>query len=767
MHQILKMRSFEGKKPVEVGFNDNIKIESLEDLLTKSTNILERFAEDDRFNLICTIAHVKNMKGRVFESQDIIPIDVDHVDSSMLKDVFHTICATLMVDPKKTGAISTGNGLHIFIKVTQWTNKKYFDDNRKAYKAMADILQDALKMQALQGVIDTNIFAPSMTTRVPGSVNDKTFKGGAKKNVTVLAKSLEFQSFDLSSFKSLADIRDEASKEYGRVDVPSVLECPFLMNCKENVAYIKEPEWFAMLGVLAFLPDGDKLCHEYSAGHPSYSFNDTEKKITQVMKMSGPRTCQNISALFGGCESCPHYQSITSPVQIKGDDFIETEHSGFHKQLLTKNQMVKLVPVPRDLVRFYERSNPFVVEPSGAVYSCRGEQRVWSMVSEVELNAFATQYYKPEANNNMRNEFRGELYAHNVVPNGYFNDTGRGLLNLVNGVLDMNTLELKEHNSDYRFMYKLDYEYDPEATCPIFDNAMKEIFCRDTDMISIFFEFLGLIISGIPNNRFEKALIMVGSGSNGKSTLIRAITDMVGQDNCANCTVDSLKNPQNAQNLRGKLANLVPEMESDDFGQSAYFKSLISGEPQTMKILYAQPFSEPIGAKFVMSCNTLPQTKDWTHGMLRRLLILPLHKKFSSSEDNFDRNINEKFKDERAGILNRAIEGYKRLIKNNEFSRSKVSEVAMNNYRETNDSVAQWFQDNAEVDYAYVTPVIEVYKSYTDYCNAINMRPLALSRFGIRIRDFDPKIQAERRVINGRRENNYRAVKLVGGNYAF
>lgn len=765
MLQVLKFRKMGQGDPVETGFSEKKRLASIHELL--NTDVISQFPEAERYNVVCTVSHCKETKGRVFESQNVIGFDIDDVDFSDSHAVIDVFCNTLLLDKNKLGAIHTGNGLHLFVEVDPFTDKTYFELNRAAYSAVCSMVQKELGNNAIQGTVDVNFFAPTRTTRVPGSINDKTHKGGERKPVQVVLKDLELQDFDLASFKSFADIQDDAKRQYGKLDIPSVLECPFLVYCKENAASIVEPEWHAMIGILSFLPDGQDLCHEYSKGHAGYRPDVTERKILSCAKMTGPRTCANIATMFEGCKSCKHLGKVTSPLQIKNDDFIETKDTGFHKIIEGKNGQLRYIPVPQDLVKYFNQQTPFVTEPTGAVYTAQPPFYIWRQVTEVEINEFATTHYKPSANNTMRSEFRGEVAARNVVEEGHFLEAGRGFLNLRNGVLDLHTLELLPHDRKYRFMYALDYDYDPHATSPVFDQALHNIMCRDEDLKAIFLEFLGLCISGDSNKRFEKALILTGQGSNGKSTLIDMIRVLVGKQNTASFSITNLKNPQSAVALRGKLVNLVPEMESDDFSNSAYFKSLISGEPQSMKILYAQPFSERIDAKFVMACNSIPQTRDWTHGMMRRFLILPLHAKFSDKSDDFDRDIGRKFIDERSGILNKAIEGYRRLNKNNAFTESKVAAMAINDYREMNDSVSQWLENKAEINYAYLTPYTEVYKSYAEFCKDMGFKPLASTRFTTRLKEFDSRIQSERVQQNGQRSNRLRGIKLNGGGHGF
>jgi putative DNA primase/helicase len=63
----------------------------------------------------------------------------------------------------------------------------------------------------------------------------------------------------------------------------------------------------------------------------------------------------------------------------------------------------------------------------------------------------------------------------------------------------------------------------------------------------------------------------------------------------------------------------------------------------------------------VLLCNNIPSVADLSHGMRRRLMVLPFDRIFSEEEKNPDlfEGIWEK---ELPGVLNQALRGYKRLL---------------------------------------------------------------------------------------------------------
>lgn len=90
------------------------------------------------------------------------------------------------------------------------------------------------------------------------------------------------------------------------------------------------------------------------------------------------------------------------------------------------------------------------------------------------------------------------------------------LINLENGILDIETLELQPHSPDYFFTNRLPVKYDPEATAPKFRQFMTEIVIPD-DSITLQ-EFTGYFL--YRSYKFQKAALLEGDGNNGKSTFV-------------------------------------------------------------------------------------------------------------------------------------------------------------------------------------------------------------------------------------------------------
>ena len=84
--------------------------------------------------------------------------------------------------------------------------------------------------------------------------------------------------------------------------------CSFLQYCRDNADCLSEPEWFSMISVLAHIENSDELIHSLSEPYPTYSYEETQKKIDNARKFGIPQSCEYISTEFKEiCKNCSAY----------------------------------------------------------------------------------------------------------------------------------------------------------------------------------------------------------------------------------------------------------------------------------------------------------------------------------------------------------------------------------------------------------------------------------------------------------------------------
>ena len=130
------------------------------------------------------------------------------------------------------------------------------------------------------------------------------------------------------------------------------------------------------------------------------------------------------------------------------------------------------------------------------------------------------------------------------------------------------------------------------------------------------------------------------------------------------------------------------------------------------------PYKEPTKfkpyAKHFLSMNQIPRIDDTSHGWWRRIYILEF------SEDEMDVHRTDKLKTELSGIFNWALDGYKRLRKNNFiFSKGISMQKSKQQYKNQSNSVFAFISQYLEkTDEDSRELLKNTYELYVSFCNS-------------------------------------------------
>ena len=118
-----------------------------------------------------------------------------------------------------------------------------------------------------------------------------------------------------------------------------------------------------------------------------------------------------------------------------------------------------------------------------------------------------------------------------------------------------------------------------------------------------------------------KYVLLIGEGRNGKGTLLKMIRKLFGNDNISKITRQDMaaKSPIIAD-LNGKLLNLVFDGPKEFLKDSSNEKTLVAGEPISLRPLYANsPIEVETNALFMEALNTEPNVSDKSPALQKRL----------------------------------------------------------------------------------------------------------------------------------------------------
>ena len=243
------------------------------------------------------------------------------------------------------------------------------------------------------------------------------------------------------------------------------------------------------------------------------------------------------------------------------------------------------------------------------------------------------------------------------------------VINVANGeiwIAEDGSVELRPHRPDSYLRHCLDVPYDPDAKCPEYDRAVAEIFAsadNPEDLVRHWNEFVGYVIQ--PRRHIPIIMILLGGGDNGKTVLIRTVIRLLGTSLVEAQRVDNLdKNRFAMGSLFGKLLYVDDDVRAGARLPDGILKTISEAKEVTGEYKYKSPFNFTVRTVPVLLCNNIPSLADLSHGMLRRLQVIPFDRTFTGDDKDatlFDRI----WANELPGVLNRALRGYRRLLERN------------------------------------------------------------------------------------------------------
>lgn len=312
-----------------------------------------------------------------------------------------------------------------------------------------------------------------------------------------------------------------------------------------------------------------------------------------------------------------------------------------------------------------------------------------------------------------------DLIKTEVTKNDVDFDINSNDINCLNGELSYSDSGwvLKPHNREHFRTSIIPVSYNPLAEAPRFKQFISEVFSGDQDKAAkemVIEEAIGYTL--IPSCNHEKFMMLIGTGANGKSVLLRVLLDLIGRANVSAVQPEQFENRFQRAHLHKKLANIVTEIKEGGEIADAQLKSLTSGELTTAEKKFFPPFDFTPYATHWFGTNHLPHTRDFSDALFRRGIILTFNNKFEGLKR--DVKLGDKLKDELSGILNIGLNGLSRLIENGCFTNCPSSAEALNQWRVEADQAAQFVDDCCESYPNKYTPSGELFKEYSTWADS-------------------------------------------------
>lgn len=363
--------------------------------------------------------------------------------------------------------------------------------------------------------------------------------------------------------------------------------------------------------------------------------------------------------------------------------------------------------------------------------SMKKELKLWAEYQGGEMLPDYQKHMKKTRSNNSKKAMVKEL-EHLVAVSPSELDADKTLVNVQNGVLNLNDMTLAGHKPDFLMTRMLgasmpESPKKPEKWLAFLD----QIFSGDKELIRYIQKALGYSLSGDTSE--QCAFFLYGTGRNGKSTFLEVVRKIMG-DYATNIQPESIMvkastSTANSDIARLKGARLVTSVEPNEGMRlnEGLLKQLTGDDMITARKLYGDEFEFRPEFKLWMATNHKPTIRGTDLGIWRRIHIIPFS--VTIPECAVDKNLSQKLMQELPDILAWIADGYK-LWKSEGLRMPKVIADAVEEYRNEMDVISAFLASDYVVQGGEVKAQA-LYAVYCQWCSESNEYKMPSRKFGL------------------------------------
>lgn len=568
----------------------------------------------------------------------------------------------------ETFTIETGNkGYHLFYNYVEG-----FTISANAYESMPGV-----DLRSDGGFV---VAVPSVTSYL----KDSKQSGGEY----VIFKNLKMADFPIELFpkvKKARTLKDTVGVQAGgRNDSLASIIGKLLLSSKEEV-------WYSEV-----LPAIEAIAKTYKPALPMAEVHTTFESIVKKEK----------SRLEDEREK--NEENTQEEVEIR-TKFIKDKTKATHMMARYLTKMFNIITVG-------EKEREMYVYRNGVYFRAENEI-IYPEIQRI-LGDYVTK--------NAKTETFHKIADMTSYPRDVFYSAPLNLIPLANGVYDRVLKVLLPHDPIYRFTYQFPIIFDNEKQCQKTSAFLDQVLTPEQR--ATVEEWMGYYFHRL--YMFKKAIIFVGEGDTGKTTLLEVVTHMLGRDNISSVSLQKMTGDKfAAAHLYEKHGNLVDELSAKDIVDTGNFKIATGGGSISGEYKFGNQFSFSNFSKFTFACNKIPDVKDFDdEAYFNRWMVIRFEKKIEKRIPNFIQLLTTE--EERSGLFNLAMIGLDRLLQEEKFTYAKSAVDTKLEMMRSGSSIATFVAESIEHEVGAEMTKEDMYEAYTAYCAQNALAAETIKMFG-------------------------------------
>lgn len=330
------------------------------------------------------------------------------------------------------------------------------------------------------------------------------------------------------------------------------------------------------------------------------------------------------------------------------------------------------------------------------------------------------------------------------------------LINLENGVFDIKERKLLPHSSDYNFFSKLPIVYKEGADCPAIKKFLSEVL-PEAD-VRVVQEWFGYAL--YRKYFIKKAIIFVGEGNTGKTTLLRVLQRFIGLDNISGVSLQRISADKfSAAHFYNKAVNIYDDLSFKDINDNGGFKIATGGGIITGEYKFGNQFQFENFAKLTFACNKIPEVEDVNDPAYFERWIILNFRNVAKTPDKFliDKITTD---DEISGLFNFALEGLQRLLATQAFSYEKTSSEIKTEMQRSGSPLAQFVHERMEEAIGEWRSKDDLHTAYVEFSRLRGLPPMTIEEVGRNLSNYADYVLSRKKLVDDKQVNGWRNVRI-------
>lgn len=291
-------------------------------------------------------------------------------------------------------------------------------------------------------------------------------------------------------------------------------------------------------------------------------------------------------------------------------------------------------------------------------------------------------------------------------------------LNMLNGMLNLNTFLLERHRADSYFTWQLPYSYNAHADCPTFKRFLRDALVDeagnpDLQLQALMQEAIGYTLTADTSRKVS--FWLYGRPDAGKSTFLNLLADLLGNMHVSTDLNKLANDNYMMYRIADKRAVTCTEADTGTMLADGIYKTLVGGVDRIVaNIKFKDPIEFTPKCKLWWAMNQPPRISDRSGAVMRRIIPIPFFR--SVPRHLQDPLLPEKLRGELTGILGWALAGLQRLRDADHFTRSQTSDNMRESIRLANDTELAFVNDMMERGADFEISSKQLNSMYSTWC---------------------------------------------------